>query len=357
VSNHLKYFKVENFKCLDSFEMNDIGQFNLIAGNNDVGKTSLLESLLFNEDLKLLKGGLFASFISRNDLRDNATKEYDLLSTFLSKKTKQPTINYEVLFTNSLQKINYTLKPTEIEKLSAEEKQKYAANYLPNQNRKYVAVLNRENILVDVRSVFDGGVGEVIGYLPYIQNNLSYADDLVDFYTQNIQTSKEVKEKFIGDLKLFMSDIEDVEISSAFIPNKTSILLRLKDIDSLVPLSMFGDCSIKLFRFLSEFKMVKDRYIMIDEIDTGIHFGRFKEFWKTILKSAKENNVQIFATTHSLECLKYFKEALEDDDMKEFQKDARHFLIKKTGSGQVKSFTYNFEQFEHAIEAGNEIRK
>jgi len=30
--NHLTYFKVENFKCFNSFEMNDIGQFNLIVG-------------------------------------------------------------------------------------------------------------------------------------------------------------------------------------------------------------------------------------------------------------------------------------------------------------------------------------
>ena len=42
---HLTYFKVENFKRCDSLELTDIGQFNLIVGDNNVGKTSLLESL------------------------------------------------------------------------------------------------------------------------------------------------------------------------------------------------------------------------------------------------------------------------------------------------------------------------
>jgi AAA15 family ATPase/GTPase len=356
VNNHLKYFKVENFKCLDSFEMNNIGQFNLIAGNNDVGKTTLLESLLLNGNLKSLINALRTTFILRNNITRTINKEFGFLNTYLNNKIKKTTINYQIEFAHSAQKINYSLKPTEIEQLSTEEKQKYVTNYLPNQNYKHVATLKEGDTLLDVRSVFEP-LGEGTTYLNYVANNISYADDLVKFYTENIQKSKEVKEKFISDLKRFIPEIEDVEISTAFIPDKTTILLRLKDVDSLVPLSMFGDCSIKIFRFLSEFKIVSNTYVMIDEIDTGIHFSRFKQFWKTVIKSAKENNVQIFATTHSLECLKYFKEALEDDDMKEFQKDARHFLIKKTDSGQIKSFTYNFEQFEHAIEAGNEIRK
>ena len=42
---HLTYFKVENFKRFDSLELTDIGQFNLVVGDNNVGKTSLLEAL------------------------------------------------------------------------------------------------------------------------------------------------------------------------------------------------------------------------------------------------------------------------------------------------------------------------
>ncbi|MBK7936356.1 MAG: AAA family ATPase [Lewinellaceae bacterium] len=49
---HLTYFKVENFKRFDSLELTDIGQFNLIVGDNNVGKTSVLEALLFDDDRK-----------------------------------------------------------------------------------------------------------------------------------------------------------------------------------------------------------------------------------------------------------------------------------------------------------------
>ena len=49
-NQHLTYFKVENFKKFDSLEVKDIGQFNLIVGDNNVGKTCLLEALsLYDE--------------------------------------------------------------------------------------------------------------------------------------------------------------------------------------------------------------------------------------------------------------------------------------------------------------------
>ncbi|MBL7827699.1 MAG: AAA family ATPase, partial [Saprospiraceae bacterium] len=44
-NEHLTSFRVENFKKFDALELTDIGQFNLFVGDNNVGKTSLLESI------------------------------------------------------------------------------------------------------------------------------------------------------------------------------------------------------------------------------------------------------------------------------------------------------------------------
>jgi AAA15 family ATPase/GTPase len=96
--------------------------------------------------------------------------------------------------------------------------------------------------------------------------------------------------------------------------------------------------------------------LMIDEIDTGIHYSRFREFWKVILKSAHQNHVQLFMTTHNEECIKYFKEVLEDE-VPDLQKEARSIvLVEKPTTKQVTSITYSFEEFEHALNVGNEIR-
>lgn len=43
--------------------------------------------------------------------------------------------------------------------------------------------------------------------------------------------------------------------------------------------------------------------ILIDEIENGFYFDRLPQIWSIILRFAIENNAQIFASTHSMECL------------------------------------------------------
>ena len=64
-SRHLTYFKVENFKRFESFEMKDLGQFNLIVGDNNVGKTSVLEALLDNSERGATLNNLFGALSAR----------------------------------------------------------------------------------------------------------------------------------------------------------------------------------------------------------------------------------------------------------------------------------------------------
>ena len=43
---HISQLRIQGFKKFDDLEVENIGQFNLIIGDNNVGKTSLLEALL-----------------------------------------------------------------------------------------------------------------------------------------------------------------------------------------------------------------------------------------------------------------------------------------------------------------------
>jgi AAA15 family ATPase/GTPase len=48
--NSITRFEVSNFKKFDHLIVENIGQVNLITGDNNVGKTTLLEALVFSED-------------------------------------------------------------------------------------------------------------------------------------------------------------------------------------------------------------------------------------------------------------------------------------------------------------------
>ena len=48
---HIKNIIVQNFKCFDYLEVVNFSKYNIILGDNNVGKTSLLEALLFDENI------------------------------------------------------------------------------------------------------------------------------------------------------------------------------------------------------------------------------------------------------------------------------------------------------------------
>lgn len=99
-NQHLTYFKVENFKKFDSLEVKDIGQFNLIVGDNNVGKTCLLEALLLNtekddESKNTLNGAnILMSLFNRKIINLNNFSEIPEdnfnLASHLSKKENEP---------------------------------------------------------------------------------------------------------------------------------------------------------------------------------------------------------------------------------------------------------------------------
>jgi predicted ATP-dependent endonuclease of OLD family len=47
----------------------------------------------------------------------------------------------------------------------------------------------------------------------------------------------------------------------------------------------------------------KDSLLLVDEIDTGLHYTVMADMWKLINEAAELFNVQVFATTHSYDCV------------------------------------------------------
>jgi AAA15 family ATPase/GTPase len=54
--------------------------------------------------------------------------------------------------------------------------------------------------------------------------------------------------------------------------------------------------------------------LLIDQIEDGFYFKRLPSIWRVIHKFAKENGTQIFATTHSQECLDALLPVLEENE-------------------------------------------
>ena len=118
----------------------------------------------------------------------------------------------------------------------------------------------------------------------------------------------------------------------------------------------FGEGAKKLFRILVQIILQKNGKVLIDEIDAGIHYSHFSDFWKILLQVAKDNNVQIFATTHNIECIQYFKDILEDNSFLEYQTLSRVITLRKLPDNHIKSYTREFEEFAYELENELDLR-
>ena len=363
-TKHLTYFKVENFKCFESFEMDDIGQFNLIVGDNNVGKTSALEAMLFDEDIHRYLGNYLSTFVAKYPEyahKIQNTRTYNFMQLFVNTQGGSNEITYTFSMKGGNGSTQLSYKIGHVSQLFPEELSMYNEKVFTNKEIRYLLFLRSGKKLHSVASINSTEIGQQYTerYLPYISVNRGYAPDLVGFYSERVQPSKEQKELLIETVRFFIPEIEDIEVSPSAVEGEVILGIRERGMDGIMPLFMYGDGTFKLMRILLEIAETKDGFLLIDEIDSGIHYSRFKQFWKTVLKAARTNNVQLFATTHNLECLNFFKEApveLEAEEPVKYKEEARHFLMDRISDGSIKAYNHNFDQFSSALELGNEIR-
>lgn len=71
----------------------------------------------------------------------------------------------------------------------------------------------------------------------------------------------------------------------------------------LIPFPLMGDGMSRLLGIALAMTDAQDGILLIDEIENGIHHSVMPELWKTVADLAERYNAQIFATTHSIECV------------------------------------------------------
>ena len=56
-------------------------------------------------------------------------------------------------------------------------------------------------------------------------------------------------------------------------------------------------------RLMLDATAVQDGVLLVDEVENGLHHAVLPDIWRAVRTAAEQFNVQVFATTHSFECL------------------------------------------------------
>jgi AAA15 family ATPase/GTPase len=91
--------------------------------------------------------------------------------------------------------------------------------------------------------------------------------------------------------------------------------------------------------------------LLIDDIDTGLHYTVMERMWKLIFEASKQLNVQVFATTHSRDCIDALASISRDGVF-----EGSEVMIHRIEAGKSKSISYSEATIKAVAEFGNEVR-
>jgi AAA15 family ATPase/GTPase len=373
MSEFIKTFEIENFKKFNKLAVTNIGQINLITGDNNVGKTCFLESLTLDINIKNNLCFLLHFLHSRGfnidsnltyNISDIENNNKNNIVALFQKELHKP-IKIKHVKTNS--SVNFSIHNEIIDTINtsnneigifAKGLEKYSEINSLSKNWILFYVENKLKYMVDITSKYYNQFLSSANYVPLVSLNDFFRADLVVFYNSAINS--------ISAKKIFMDNINSVFQSEKIIDVQTNISLGSSQIlvatdtnPNFHSITQYGSGFVRVIRIILEMMNNQSRPLMIDEIDTGLHFLKMKDLWKIIFKLSKNMNIQIFATTHSSDCIKSLVEAGEED--LNVQSDLRiieleEFEIKSESKLVNKATTYEYESFKFKLEAGTNIR-
>ena len=77
----------------------------------------------------------------------------------------------------------------------------------------------------------------------------------------------------------------------------------------MLPFTQLGQAFSRTLQIYCEIFANQPDIILIDEIENGLYYEGLGDFWKGLMAVLEDKNVQLFATTHSRECMEAAYEA------------------------------------------------
>jgi hypothetical protein len=81
------------------------------------------------------------------------------------------------------------------------------------------------------------------------------------------------------------------------------VLIGLEGSETKIPLGSMGDGMVRALMLALVMIRATGGVLLIDEIDTGLHYSLMPSFWEFLIETSRQMNVQVFATTHSHDCI------------------------------------------------------
>ena len=110
------------------------------------------------------------------------------------------------------------------------------------------------------------------------------------------------EDRVIDILRLIDPDIERITFTGT--GGLRAAFVRKKGWKERIPLGTMGEGVRRLVAIALPMALCANGTLTIDEIDTGLHWSVLTDLWRMLLRASADLNIQVFATSHSLDCLR-----------------------------------------------------
>lgn len=360
----LRDLAIQNYRSFNDFQIDGLAQVNLIVGMNNSGKTSLLEAiyLLVNQNdpgrLTEILDNRGEMAVERSPANVTRRTGYQISQIFYGRQV----LPKKVIRIGSQQDrqltLQISLRPSERSAQGAPQQLPLTEDATDGETPILELVLDygKDTALkVPVRD--DGSLEyrafrllsrEIHQHQFLTTNNLDY-DNLAGLWDTVHLTSEE--DRVIEALQILDPTVERIGFTSRKTTN-SGIRLKLRSQPEPVPLGSMGDGMRRILTLAIAEIVAENGVLLVDEIDTGLYYRAQTNMWRLLIQTAQRLNVQIFATTHSLDCVQAFQAALSEEKDEEVGK---LFRLSVRGGG-IRPVAYTARDLEIAVQQEIEVR-
>lgn len=346
-------FTIENFRCFPTLKIEPLARINLIAGQNNVGKTALLEALFIFHTanpgvlpwIELLRGfqefrqdelfwDLFPKFNTEQAIRFSATER--------NEETKSLEIRLQERSTESI-----SLEREAAKSVSKSSNEEFVFTYrdtLAEDELVMKAYTKREKSRL--RLISDKAKpNRTIGFIParaHIEGQ-ELATKL------SILRAEKRHREIIEVLQIIEPRLTDLEVLS--IEGNNMVFADIETMPKLIPILLLGEGTVRLLEIALSVISLQGHILLIDEIENGFHHSIMSRVWEVFAQLARKYNVQVFATTHSWESIQAAHKVF-------FKKEPNDFLFHRLEKvdDAIQVVTLDQDTLQTTLEEGWEIR-
>lgn len=369
---------IKGYRNLAELRIESLSRVNLITGKNNTGKSTLLEAIALystKADLGIINQLLEErgeNYRQPSNNKNIAEANSKVLSSLFTNRT----VGFDQNNTITIGTIEDTLfgKQYTAEKSISLRFVKYY-DELDNQsedsdNRPKRTIINNlvDSSLGGYKLGLELRVGRNSAVLPldderfYTRIGFRSTENIQFIRTRNVDSeingtlwdtiTLTPKEQYVIDaLRIIEPDVERV----AFIEqgNKTrSAVIKLSNNNSVLPLRSMGDGINRILTIILALVNAENGLLLVDEFENGLHHSTQEKLWEIIFNLANKLQVQVFATTHSEDCIAGFEAILNSG-----QPNLDGKLIRLDSiNGTIKEVEYSKEELKIALRNNIETR-